>query len=64
MGFGPAVRAFGTDESAFTGAERALWICVGLAALLLGGALVHSGSGRAAQDADRVLRTAGGGAVT
>lgn len=51
-----ALRRFARAQGAFTGAEKALLICLGLAAVLLVGNLVQGGSQRAAGDGQQALR--------
>lgn len=48
---------FGRDQRGFTGAEKALLVCFGLAIVLVAGALLRAGSERAATDAKRTLAT-------
>jgi lysozyme family protein len=53
-------RTFLRDPQGFTGAERALIACAALAVVLTAGALLSRGSGEAAGDAERVLRSGTG----
>lgn len=55
-----SARTFLRDPQGFTGAERALIACAALAVVLTAGALLSRGSGKAAGDAERVLRSGTG----
>lgn len=50
------LRRFVRAQGAFTGAEKALLICMGLAVVLLVGNLVRGGSDQAAKDSQQALR--------
>jgi predicted chitinase len=54
------LRSFLREEHGFTGAEKALVLCVGLGVVGTAGFLVNQGSGKAAGDAARVLRDQSG----
>src|SRR5437899_2540476 len=60
-----AMASLAAAQGGFTGAEKALMICFGLAVVAIGGSLVMRGSGSAATDARRALadRSGGGGKI-
>lgn len=49
------IRSFLSDETGFTGAEKALLTCVALAIVLLVGKAIYDGANKAGDDAKRFL---------